>query len=197
MKFFTSSHRRSGWMSPSSTYLLPPGALRFAASPSASFLRQSVKRSGSTLPLHAGEQLLAAPPCSRRRCRCRPCARAVAISVGVDVDARDLGGRVEARRRGVADDVVHARAEHDDEVGVLERGRAHRQEGQRMVVRHHAAALRRRVERDAGLLDELLHLGPGLRPDHAAAGDDDRLLRLRQRDRSARRPARDRPAGAR
>ena len=78
----------------------------------------------------------------------------------------------------MADDVVHARAEHDDEIGVLEGGRAHRHERQRMVVRHHAAPLRRRVEGDAGLLDELLHLGPGARPDHAAARDDHRLLGL-------------------
>ena len=50
-----------------------------------------------------------------------------------------------------------------------------------MIVRHHAAALRGGVERDAGGLDESLHLGPGARPDHAGTGYDQRLLRLRQR----------------
>ena len=81
----------------------------------------------------------------------------------------------------MADDVVHARAEHDDEIRVLEGGGAHRHEGERVVVGHHAAPLRRRVEGDAGLLDELLHLGPGARPEHAAAGDDHRLLGLGHR----------------
>ena len=98
-----------------------------------------------------------------------------------DVDAGDLRIRSEARRRGVADDVVHPRAQHDDQVGVAERRGAHRQVGARMIVRHHAAALRGGVERDAGGLDECLHLGPGARPDHAGAGHDQRLLRLAQR----------------
>ncbi len=124
----------------------------------------------------------------------------------INVDARDLGGGIEARRRGVGDDVVHARAEHDDEVGVPEGRGAHRQVGQRVVVRHHAAPLRRRVEGDARLLDELLHLGPGARPDHAAARDDHGLLGLRhgedqridllgvaERARIEDRPARHRP----
>ena len=50
-----------------------------------------------------------------------------------------------------------------------------------MIVGQDAAALRGRVERDAGRLDEVLQLGPGLRPDHAAARQDDRLARLAQR----------------
>ena len=90
----------------------------------------------------------------------------------VDVDAGDLGAGVEPRRRGVADDVVHAGAEHDDEVRLAEGGRAHGRERERMVVGHHTAALRRGVERDAGPLHQLLHLAPGARPDHAAARDD-------------------------
>ena len=47
-----------------------------------------------------------------------------------------------------------------------------------MVVRDHATPLGGRVERDPGLLDERLHLVPGMRPQHAAARDDDRLSRL-------------------
>ena len=62
--------------------------------------------------------------------------------------------RVEAGRRRVADDVVHAGADHDDQIGVAERGRAHGQIGIFMIVRHDAAALRRGVERNAGRFDE-------------------------------------------
>jgi hypothetical protein len=81
----------------------------------------------------------------------------------------------------MADNIVHARAEHDDEIGLLEGGRAHRQEGQRMIVRYHAAPLRGRIKGNAGLLDQLLHLGPGARPNYAAAGDDHRLLGFGER----------------
>ena len=81
----------------------------------------------------------------------------------------------------MADDVVHPRAQHDDQVGIAERRGAHRQVGTRMIVRHHAATLRGGVERDAGRFDECLHLGPGARPDHAGSRNDQRLLRRRQR----------------
>ncbi len=50
-----------------------------------------------------------------------------------------------------------------------------------MIVGQHAAALRRRVEGYARFLDERLQLGPRLRPDDAAAGEYDRLLRLGER----------------
>ena len=66
-----------------------------------------------------------------------------------------------------------------------------------MVVRQHAAALRRGVERNAGLLDERLQLRPSLRPDDAAAGDDDRLRAPGEARRPAHRPAWARRAGAR
>ena len=76
--------------------------------------------------------------------------------IGIDIDARDLGAAIEAGRRRVADDVVHAGADHDDQVGVAEGRGAHRQIRIFMIVRHHAAALRRGIERNAGLFDELL-----------------------------------------
>ena len=78
----------------------------------------------------------------------------------------------------MADHVIRARAEDDDQIGLAERVVAHRQVGIGVVVGHHAAPLRGRVERDPGLLDKRLHLVPGLRPQHAAARDDDRLPRL-------------------
>ena len=87
----------------------------------------------------------------------------------VDIDAGDLGRRPKARRRGVPDDVVHARAKHDDQVGVAECAGAHGRVGIGVIVRHHAAALRGGVERDAGGFDERLHLFPRPRPDHAGA----------------------------
>ena len=77
----------------------------------------------------------------------------------------------------MADDVVHARADHEDQVGVPERGRARGQVGMRVVLGDDAAALRRRVERNARRLDERLHLGIGLGPEHARAGDEHGLLR--------------------
>ena len=167
-------------MSPSSTYLLAPGALSLASAAVGQCLAPALVEVRADLALEAGEELIEHHPAVADDADVDR-ARGRGDLGGVDVDAGDLGGRIEARGRGMADDVVHARAEHDDQVGVLEGRRAHRQERQRMVVGHHAASLRRRVEGDAGLLDELLHLGPGPRPDHAAAGDDHRLLGLGHR----------------
>ena len=81
----------------------------------------------------------------------------------------------------MADDIVRARAEDDDQVGLAERVVAHRQVGVGVVVGDDAAPLRGRVERDPGLLDKRLHLVPGVRPQDAAARDDDRLARLADR----------------
>ena len=150
--------------------------MRFCASPSASFWRQGWKRS-AVLRLDRVAQLL-----QHRLAvaddRDVDIARRVAHFLGVDLDARDLRVGVEARRRGVADHVVRPRAEDDDQIGVAERVVAHRQIGIGVVVGHHAAPLRGRVERDPGLLDKRPHLVPGLRPQDAAARDDDRLSRL-------------------
>jgi hypothetical protein len=41
--------------------------------------------------------------------------------LGVDLDAGDLGAGAEARRCGVADNIVRAGAEDDDQVGLAER----------------------------------------------------------------------------
>jgi hypothetical protein len=101
--------------------------------------------------------------------------------VGIDIDARDLGATVETGRCRVADDVVHAGADHDKQVGVAEGRGAHRQIRIFMIVRHDATALRGSIERNAGLFDELLQFRPGLRPDHAATGQYDRLARLGDR----------------
>ena len=50
-----------------------------------------------------------------------------------------------------------------------------------MIVRQYATALRRGVKRNARLLDKLLQLRPGLRPDDAAAGEDDGIFCFSQR----------------
>ena len=136
MKFFTSSHRRSGWIGVLFIDMPPPVSFFFAASPSASFLRHCAKFSGFDAPRQSRRSAAAAPPCSRRRSPISILRGAVAISSRVDVDPRDLGVGAEARRRGVADDVVHARAEDDDEIGVLERRGAHGEERERMIVGH-------------------------------------------------------------
>src|SRR5947208_11777834 len=101
--------------------------------------------------------------------------------LGIDLDARDLRVLVEARRRRMRDDVIHPGAENDDQIGFLERVRTHRQIRIRVIVGHDATALRGRIEWDAGLIDELPHLFPGVRPQHAAPGADDRLPRLLDR----------------
>ena len=147
--------------------------MRFFASPSASFWRQGWKRS-AVLRVDRLAQLL------QYRLAVADdghvdVARRVAHLLGVDVDARDLRGGAEARRQGVADHVIRARAEDDDQIGLAERVVAHRQVGVGVVVGDDAAPLRGRVERDPGLLDKGPHLVPGVRPQDAAARDDDRL----------------------
>ena len=91
-------------------------------------------------------------------------ARRVAHLLGVDVDARDFGGGAEARRQGVADHIIRAGAEDDDQIGLAECVVAHRQVGIGVVVGDDAVPPRGRVERDPGLLDKGLHLVPGMRP---------------------------------
>ena len=77
----------------------------------------------------------------------------------------------------MADHVVEARADHQDQVRLAKCARARRQKAERVILGDHAAALRRGVEGDSRALDERLQLGFCLRPQHAAAGNDDRPLR--------------------
>ena len=86
-------------------------------------------------------------------------ALAAADLVRIDVDAHERRVRREARRLAVRVHVVEPRADHEHEVGFLERGRARVTEEEGMVFRNHAASLRRRVERDAGCFDESLQRG--------------------------------------
>src|SRR4030095_19476 len=76
--------------------------------------------------------------------------------IGIDIDTRDLGANVEAGRCRVANYVVHTGADHDDQIGVAECRGAHRQIRIFMIIRHDATALRRGIERNAGLFYELL-----------------------------------------
>jgi hypothetical protein len=62
------------------------------------------------LALDAVEQLPQHHLCSRRRSDV-DVAGAAAISIRIDVDARDLRVATEARRCGVADNIVHPRAD--------------------------------------------------------------------------------------
>ena len=156
MKFLISSHSRSGWIGISSIGLLAPGAWRFAdlavgqrSTPRGEMIR--INALGARIDELAEHRLAVADDADI------DLAWRSGDFIGIDIDARDLGADVEARRRGVADDVVHPGAEHDDQIGVAERRGAHRQIRIFMIVRHDAAALRRGVERNAGLLDELLH----------------------------------------
>jgi hypothetical protein len=45
--------------------------------------------------------------------------------VGININARYLGATVETGRRCMTDDVVHASADHDDQVGVAKGRGAH------------------------------------------------------------------------
>ena len=96
----------------------------------------------------------------------------------VDVDAYDLCCGIPARRSRMPDHVVHARADHDDQICVPERRRPRGGIGMRVVLGDGAAALRRRVERNARRLYECLHLSIGLGPEHARSGDQHGLLGL-------------------
>ncbi len=98
----------------------------------------------------------------------------------VDIHLNQLRGGVEPRRRQVTDDVVDARADQQQQVGLAESGGPGGRERQRVIVGHHTATLRRGVERHAEELDQLLQLGFGLRPENAAAGQDQRAFRLSQ-----------------
>jgi len=107
--------------------------------------------------------------------------RRVSHLLGIDVDARDFRAGAEARRQGVADHVIRAGAENDDQIGLAERVVAHRQIGEWVVVGEDAAPLWGRVERDPCLLHKGPHLVPGLRPQDPADRDHDRLARLADR----------------
>ena len=78
---------------------------------------------------------------------------------GIDVDLDDFGFRVEARRLAMRDHIVKPRAEEQDDIGLTERQIAGAEEAARMVLRHHAPALRGGVEGNARLVDKLFELG--------------------------------------
>ncbi len=80
---------------------------------------------------------------------------------GISVDLDQSRISAEARRRQMADHVVDARTDHEQQVRFAERRRARSGEGQRVIVGNDAAALRRGVERDTQELDQLLELGLG------------------------------------
>ena len=98
----------------------------------------------------------------------------------VDVDLNGLGVGIEAWCLTMRDHVVEAGGEEENDVGLAEGQRAGAEETARVVFGHHAAALRGGEERDAGLVDELLHFGGSVSPDDARATDDQRSLRPRQ-----------------
>src|SRR5215471_10469666 len=140
-KLLISTHSLSGWMSPSSTYLLAPGAFNFSANAAGQLFAAIPVPVGTNLALEAGQDLVehhlaVADDANVDRAGGRDNLDRI------DVDTGDLGGGVEAGRRRMADNVVHARAEHDNEVGLLEGRRAHRQERHRMVVGQNATTLR-------------------------------------------------------
>src|SRR5262249_2901910 len=76
--------------------------------------------------------------------------------IGTNIDARDAAPNVKARRWSVAAYEVHTAADHADYIGNAGCGRTTRHRPMFVIVRHEPAALRRGIERNAGLFDELL-----------------------------------------
>ena len=99
---------------------------------------------------------------------------------GVHVDLDHARVRAPARRPPVGEHEVEARADDEGDVRAAERPRAGGADVQRMVVREHAARGVRDDHRNAQALDEGRELGGGVRPEDAAAGDDERALRTRE-----------------
>ena len=83
-------------------------------------------------------------------------ARTIGDLARIDIHPDDRGIGVEARRGRMADDVIHARAEHEDHIGFAEGGRTRRKIAIVMILWNDTAALRGRVERNAGGVDETL-----------------------------------------
>ena len=107
--------------------------------------------------------------------------RPIAANFGrIDIHLNGLGVGIKARRLTVRDHVVETGGEEENDVGLAEGQRTGAEKTARVVFGHHAAALRGGEERDAGLVDELLHLGGSVGPDDAGAADDQRPLRPRQ-----------------
>src|SRR6266540_5421615 len=119
IKFLISSHSRSGWIGTSSIGLLAPGAWRFATSPS-----DSVRRRGETICIDALgariDELTEHRLAVADDADINPARRGRNL-VGIDIDSRDLSAGIEAGRCRVTDNVVHAGADHDKQVGVAER----------------------------------------------------------------------------
>jgi len=118
---------------------LPPACRRFFASPSASFSRHGWKRSA-----------VRASTASHNCCKTELQSLTTGMSMlraelphllGIDVVARDLGTGAKMRRQRVADQIVGARAEDDDQIGLAERVVAHCQVGIEVVVGDDAAPL--------------------------------------------------------
>src|SRR5207245_3176463 len=90
-----------------------------------------------------------------------------------DVDELRLGR--ETRGSQEREHRVGTRADHEDHVCGTKGGRARRRERARMVFGDDAAALRRGEEWDSSGLDELAQFVLGTGPQHAAAGEYQRL----------------------
>ena len=111
--------------------------------------------------------------------------RTVVAELGrIDVDLDDLHVRGPARRAPELDDVVEPGADVQDDVGLGEGPGAGEEEREPVVLGDGPARERRRVEGDSRRLDEGLERRAGVRPPHAAPGDEQRPLGPReQRDR--------------
>ena len=100
----------------------------------------------------------------------------VADLAAVEVDADEAGVGRKPRRAQKREHRVRPRTHHQHHVGLAKRHRARARKRARMVFGNHSAALRRGVKRQSGAVDEVAQFGGRPRPQHAAAGDDDRAL---------------------
>src|SRR5262249_12533066 len=91
--------------------------------------------------------------------------------LGVYIDLDELRVGRETRRPALADDEVEAGAHHQDDISLFERVRARAEQTERVIIRHHAAALWSGEKGDAGGFDEPAHLFAGAGPENPTACD--------------------------
>ena len=105
----------------------------------------------------------------------------VADFLAVDIDVDEFGVLVKARRQQKGEHRIGPRSDHQHHVGLAKRHRARRRKRPRMVLGYHSAALRRGPKRKPGGVDKAAQVLAGPRPQHAAAGNHNRTLRLLQK----------------
>jgi hypothetical protein len=96
--------------------------------------------------------------------------------LGIDVDHDESRGSGEPRCPALSEDIIQPGADDEDEIGLLECRRPGISEERVVILRNRTTPLRRRVERNAGGLDKTSQFHRCVRPNDAAARQDQRTL---------------------